>query len=717
MPYRSLLSGACAALALATALPALAQSPAPAPAVRPVPTAAPAATPATTASPATASTAFTYADMIVANRLADPQTSPDGHWVVYSVTTTDVAANKRTGSLWIKDLTTDGEPRRLPISDAGANTARWGSDGKLYFLSSRSGTSQIWRTDANGEAATQVTSLTLDVNAYRLSPAADKVAVSLAVFPDCADIACSVDRAKAVAADPSTGQVYDRMFVRHWDTWADGTQNHLFVQSIGADGAATGTPVMVTRGFDGDTPSKPFGDESEFTFTPNGDAIVFSAREAGKSEPWSTNFDLYRTEGLTDGGNFENLTEDNDAWDTGPVFSPDGDTLAYRAMARPGFEADKFAIFLRDVATGQTRQIAANWDRSADSLQWSKDGNTLYTTAGDVGQTRLFSIDVRNGVVVPVSGPGHVAAFALTPSGFVYAQDSLTSPADLYVKTYRGREMPHRITDVNPQLAAKTFGEAEQFTFAGWNGEEVHGYVIKPAGYVEGQKYPVAFLIHGGPQGSFGNSWSSRWNPQTYAGAGYAVVMIDFHGSTGYGQAFTDAISEHWGDRPLEDLQKGWAAAQAKYSFLDGGNACALGASYGGYMINWIAGQWPDAFKCLVNHDGVFDINGMAYGTEELWFTEWEYGGTQYDNPDGYDRFNPINHVAKWKTPMLVVQGDLDFRIPTSQGLSTFTALQRRGIDSRLVVFPNENHWVLKPANSQQWHNEVFGWLDRYLGE
>ncbi|RYG11525.1 MAG: S9 family peptidase, partial [Caulobacteraceae bacterium] len=435
--------------------------------------------------------------------------------------------------------------------EGGANTARWGSDGKLYFLSGRSGTSQVWRADADGTNPTQVTSVALDVNAYRLSPDASKVAVSLAVFPDCADIACTVDRAKAVADDPATGQVYDRMFVRHWDTWNDGTQNHLFV--INTDGS--GAPVQVTRGFDGDTPSKPFGDESEFTFTPDNQSIVFSAREAGQSEPWSTNFDLYQV-AISAPGELTNLTDANDAWDTGPVFSPDGRTLAYRAMARPGFEADKYAIFLRDVASGETRQVAADWDRSADTLQWSRDGRTLYTTAGDVGQTRLFSIDTRRGTVVPITGEGHVSAFQQTPSGFVFAQDTLRRPSELFVKTFRGREMPRQITNANPQLDDKAFGEAEQFSFPGWNGETVHGYVIKPANYVEGQKYPVAFLIHGGPQGSFGNSWSYRWNPSSYAGAGYAVVMIDFHGSTGYGQAFTDSISQHWGDRPFEDLQK-----------------------------------------------------------------------------------------------------------------------------------------------------------------
>ncbi|CAN5402297.1 S9 family peptidase [soil metagenome] len=697
MRYRSILSVALAALVLGAGA-AAAQVP---------------AAVATVATPATPN-AFTYEDMIVANRLADPQVSADGRWLVYSVTTTDVAANKRTGSLWIQDLTSGAPARRLGISDDGANTARWGPDGKLYFLSTKSGSSQVWRANADGTGARQVTTLPTDVNAYRLSPQGDKLVVSLAVYPDCIDLTCSVNRAKEAAERTSTGQVYDRMFVRHWDTWNDHTQNHLFVVPISASGAG-GDPVWITHGFDGDNPSKPFGDESEFTFAPDGQSVIFSARLAGHSEPWSTNFDIWRTNGLTGDGTFANLTADNKAWDAGAVFSPDGKTMAYRAMARPGFEADKFAIMLMDVATGAKRQIAANWDRSADGLQWSADGKTLYTTAADVGQNPLFAIDVASGQVVPITGPGHVSAFVQTPSGFVFAQDSLTSSGELYAKTFRGREMPAQLTHLNPQIEAKTFGEAEQFTFAGWHGEEVHGYVIKPAGYVEGRKYPVAFLIHGGPQGSFGNGWSFRWNPETYAGAGYAVVMIDFHGSTGYGQAFTDAISQHWGDRPFEDLQKGWAAAQSKYSFLDGDNACALGASYGGYMINWIAGNWPNEFKCLVNHDGVFDTFGMGYSSEELWFTEWEYGGTPWENPRGYQEFNPANHVEDWKTPMLVVQGDHDFRIPTAQGLSTFTALQRRGIDSRLIVFPNENHWVLKPANSVQWHTEVFGWLDKYL--
>ena len=707
MRHRSLLS-TCAALAMLTAAPAWAETAVPA-AVPDIQAAAPAA------QAAQAGTPFTSETRIDLNRLSDPQVSPDGKWVLYSVQTTDMAANRRTGHIWMRAVDGSGEPRRLAISDGGANTARWGSDGRIYFLSGRSGSSQLWRAEADGSNPAQVTDLPTDVNAYRLSPQADRVMVSLAVYPGAADLNAAVQEAARDGERKSTGMTFSRMFVRHWDTWNDHTQNHLFALSIGADGRASGDPVWVTKGFDGDTPSKPFGDESEFTFTPDGQGVVFSARQAGMTEPWSTNFDLYRAD-LSGNGRFENLTDANDAWDTGPVFSPDGKTLAYRAMSRPGFEADRYDIMLRDVATGQTRRVAPEWDRSADSLKWSADGRTLYVTAGDVGQTRIFAVNIQRDSVVPVTGPGHVSAFELTPTGIVFAQDALDRPSDLWFKTYRGREAPRRLTEVNPELASMTFGQAEQFSFPGWNGETVHGYVIKPADYVEGRQYPVAFLIHGGPQGSFGNSWSYRWNPETYAGAGYAVVMIDFHGSTGYGQAFTDSISQHWGDRPLEDLQKGWAYALSTYGFLNGDRACALGASYGGYMVNWIAGKWNTPWKCLVNHDGVFDIRGMGYATEELWFTEWEYGGTQYENPEGYEAFNPVHFVDQWRVPMLVVQGDLDYRIPTAQGLSTFTALQRRGIKSRLLVFPNENHWVLKPQNSLQWHNEVFNWLYNYIG-
>jgi dipeptidyl aminopeptidase/acylaminoacyl peptidase len=440
---------------------------------------------------------------------------------------------------------------------------------------------------------------------------------------------------------------------------------------------------------------------------------VFNARIAGKTEAWSTNFDIY-TVPAAGGAAPRNITADNNAWDTKGVYSPDGRTIAYLAMSRPGFEADRFHIVLHDVATGNKRHIAEAWDRSPGSVQWSADGKALIADAEDIGQHRLFSIDVASGKVTPLTDKGSVGAFDLRRDTLAYTQASLASGAQLFALKLGGK--PRQLTSQNSErLADVRFGQYEQFSFTGANGDTVYGHVMKPWNAEPGKKYPVAFLVHGGPQGSFGNGWSYRWNPQVYAGAGYATVFIDFHGSTGYGQKFTDAISGDWGGKPLEDLQKGLAAAAARFPWLDSGNACALGASYGGYMMNWIEGNWPDAFKCIVNHDGVFDTRGMAYSTEEQWFTDWENGGAHFAVPENHERFNPVNHVNKWKTPMLVVQGDLDFRIPTAQGLSTFTALQRRGIESKFLFFPDENHWVLKPANSVLWHHTVIGWLDQHL--
>jgi dipeptidyl aminopeptidase/acylaminoacyl peptidase len=659
---------------------------------------------------------FTAKDMASLDRLSDPRVSPDGRYVLYSVRTLDYPANRAANSLWIADLKARMLPRRLQISDGGASSGRWSADGKtIYFSSSRtSGTEQVFRTDVMGETATQVTKAPFDVQAFRVAPDGKTIVVGQAVFPDCADLACTEGRLAAKTATKATGVVYDRLFVRHWDTWADGTKNHLFAWTLGPDGAATGQPIDLMKGFDGDTPTKPYGGDDDFTISPDGRTLTFSAKVAGKDEAWTTNYDVWSVP-LDGSAKPRNLTEANKAWDTAPVYSADGKWAAYRAMKRPGFEADRFGIIVRDLATGQARELAPTWDRSADAIAWSRDGKTIYATALDVGQGKLFAIAVKSGKVTPLTGEGHVGAFDVGPSGLVYASDSLKSPSELYMTVPKGG--PVKVASVSSEaLKDVAWGEPEQFDFKGWNDETVHGFVLKPANYDAAKKYPVAFLIHGGPQGSFSNGWSYRWNPQVYANAGYAVVMVDFHGSTGYGQAFTDAISQHWGDRPLEDLQKGWAAALSKYSFLDGDRACALGASYGGYMVNWIAGNWNAPWKCLVNHDGVFDTRAMGYSTEELWFTEWENGGAPWQPNTTYETFNPALHVDKWVKPQLVVQGQLDYRIPVEQGLATFTALQRKGVPSKLLYFPNENHWVLKAQNSVQWHKEVLDWLDQWTG-
>jgi dipeptidyl aminopeptidase/acylaminoacyl peptidase len=658
-------------------------------------------------------------DLANFERVSSPALSPDGRKVVFAVRSTDYAANKGVTALYLEDLHARdaAPPVRFSPEGMNVNSPAFSADGRtIYFLSAKSGSMQLWAQPVAGGDPLRVSDFPVDVNAYKLSPDGRRVALSLDVFADCEDLACTRKRLDDADEDKASGRIYDRVFIRHWDTWSDLRRSQLFVLDIEANTKSSGLLVAVSKGIDGDVPSKPFGDAEEFNWSPDSKWIAFNAREAGKGEPWSTNFDIFLAP--ADGSAPpRNLTKANPAWDAAPVFSADGRTLYYRAMKRPGFEADRFGLMAMDLASGATREIAPAWDRSADNIRVSADGRRLYSTAPDLGQHPLFAVDIASGKVTRIAADGTISAFDLRGDSLVFVRDSLEPPGVLFGARADGSAVRKLSVNNDAKLAAIAWGEPEQFTFTGWNDETVHGYVLKPANYVPGRKYPVAFLIHGGPQGSFGNGWSYRWNPQTYAGQGFAVVMVDFHGSYGYGQAFEDAISQHWGDRPLEDLQKGWAAALAKYDFLDGDRACALGASYGGYMVNWIAGNWPQPWKCLVTHDGIFDNRMMAYSTEELWFNEWENGGTPWTPSVAarIEKFNPVNFVQNWRVPILVVHGEQDFRIPYDQGIAVFTAAQRRGIESKLLVFPDENHWVLKPRNSVLWHDTVNAWLHRHL--
>jgi dipeptidyl aminopeptidase/acylaminoacyl peptidase len=661
-------------------------------------------------------------DLVRLERISEPAASRDGRHVAYTLRTTDMQANKGRTGVWLLDVRNPGQPAlRLTDIAANADSAEWSADGRhVYYLSNRSGSSQVWRSDPVTRDAVQITHLPLDVGSFRLSPRADRLLVSLDVFTDCADLACTQQRLDASAHDPAHGRLYDTLFARHWDSWSDGRRSQLFAVALDAAGVASGAPRSLSGHLDGDVPGKPFGGREDYAFSPDGSTVAFSVRAVSPGEPWSTNFDIYKVD--VDGGEPQNLTADNPAWDGQPAFSPDGSTLAYLAMSRPGFESDRFQLMLLDLKSGARRALTQGWDRSISSFAWAPDGRSLIATADHLGQRPLWSIDVATGRPTAITGEGEVEGFTVAGKQVFYTRSDLAHPADLFevdARPARAAQQPDRrpqqLTHLNEAaLAQRAVGAYEQFSFPGWNNETVYGYLVKPVDFHADRHYPLAFVVHGGPQGSMGNVWHWRWNAETLAGAGYAVVMIDFHGSTGYGQAFTDSISGDWGGKPLEDLKLGLAAALTRYPWLDADRMCALGGSYGGYMMNWIAGQWPDRFKCLVTHDGIFDNRSMYYSTEELWFPEWENGGPEYLNPAGYARHNPIDYVSRWKTPTLVIHGALDYRVPDAQGIAVYTALQRRGVPSELLYFPDENHWVLKPANSVQWYATTIDWMNRW---
>jgi dipeptidyl aminopeptidase/acylaminoacyl peptidase len=650
---------------------------------------------------------FTVDDMLSFQRVSDPSASPDGKLVAFTVATPDLDANKQAKDVWL--AATDGSFTRRLTSDPAADTsARFSADGRsVYFLSSRSGSMQVWRIAVDGGEATQVTSLPVDVGGVQPFSDGKRLLLSLDVYPEAGSLEESAKRAHEVETSKQKVRAYDQLPVRHWDSWDDGTRTHLFVLAEGSR-----DPIDLLKGLPYDAPTKPFGDLKEVAISKDGSEIVFTSKMVGREDAWSTNLDLWV---VPSNGSAKprSLTSGNLATDTLPVFSHDGSKLAYLAMARPGFEADRLRITVLDWKTKKATTIAEAWDRSAQELVWSKDDHTLFTTADDTGKHPVFAIDVASGKVSALVDRGTSADVSVAGDRLVFAHNDLQHPDELWTADFKGGRA-HPITHLNDaKVAAINWGETEQFSFTGAKGDKVYAWLAKPPGVAAGAHVPVAFLIHGGPQGSFGDHFHYRWNPEVFAGHGYATIAIDFHGSTGYGQAFTDAIRDDWGGGPFEDLMKGLDAALAKYPFLDKDHMAALGASYGGYMINWINGK-TDRFKALVCHDGNLDETLAYYQTEELWFPEWEHKGLPWENPDGYARQSPMNLVKNWKTPTLVVHGGKDYRIVDAQGLATFTALQRRGIPSRFLYFPEENHWVLKPAHSKRWHEEVLAWIDKF---
>ncbi len=669
--------------------------------------------------------AMTIDNLLGVKSVSDPQVSPDGKWIVYVVSELDRSTDKSNSDLYLIPFE-GGEPKRLTTSDASDNHPRWSPDGKtIAFVSTRGGSAQVWLLPIDGGEARPLTKLPIDVSGPIWSPTGDQIALTAKVYPGkTPEETAEIDEKKG--KEKSKVKIYDKLMVRHWDEWDDGKRSHLFVVELG-----TGKAKDLTPKFDANIPPAPFGGSSDYAFSPNGRELAFTA-EPLKYMAWSTNTDVWIVS--TSGNEPANLTEDNPGADGQPAYSPDGDYLAFVSQARAGFEADKWALKVRDRSTGEASDVTAAIDRSVQSFGWGGSHEVkkpfeatvrdLFAVLDDSG-----SITIRKLSILP-DGDGHIFvneppkgisggvnnSIQVVPNngGLVFVHGQSDAPNEIY-RALPGDAGPIALTHHNaPLLAQLDLHRVEGFTFKGADGDNVSGWVLKPPGFDPSKKYPVVFLIHGGPQGAWHDEWHNRWNYQMFAAPGYALVAINPRGSTGYGQEFTDQISRDWTGRVFEDLNKGLDHALKTYSFLDGSKVAAAGGSFGGFMVNWIAGH-SDRFAALISHAGVFDLPSMYGTTEELWFAEWEFGGPPWAGSKIYGDQTPSAFVENFKTPTLVIHGALDFRVPDAQGLGMFTSLQRKGVPSRYVFFPDEGHWITKPANRIVWWREVHDWLAKFL--
>jgi dipeptidyl aminopeptidase/acylaminoacyl peptidase len=652
--------------------------------------------------------ALTPPDLMKLARLSDPQLSPDGKLVVYTSSRDSAGTNNGNSDLWIVPVQ-GGEPRRLTDHPQADSRPRWSPDGKVIgFVSRRGGTPQVYAIDPSGGEPRHLTALETGVESFAWV-GNDRLLVVSEVYPECqgrkppaASVVCNKQKAEQ-AGKPSAARAYDHLLFRHWDAWEDGKRSHLFVVSL--DG---GEAVDLTLG-DKDVPPYGLSGPDGFAVSPDGKEICF-ARNDDPVPALSTNADLFVVPST---GGPERKLPASPGYDGAPAYSPDGRSIAFRSQARAGYEADRWRLMVYDRASGAVRELTAGFDRQVESFVWSPDSSTLYFTAGDDARDPLFAVSAAGGPVRRLSqgtfgdlSTGGDGRFVVTTSV------ALTHPAEV-VRIGVDGAAPTRLTHVNDAVL-HPFGlrDGESVTYEGAAGRTVQAWIVRPPDFDPAKKYPLLVLIHGGPQGVWSDSWTYRWNAQVFAAAGYVVFQPNPRGSTGWGQAFVDDVNRDWGGLAYEDVMRGTDFAEA-LPYVEKGRTTAAGASYGGYMVNWIAGH-TDRFKALVSHDGIFDLASMSGATEELWFTDWEFGGPFWEKPEVYAKHSPSAYVKNFKTPTLVVHGELDYRVPIEQGFGMFTALQRRGVPSRLVVFPDENHWVLKPLNSIRWYQEVLDWLGRW---
>ncbi|MGO8898656.1 MAG: S9 family peptidase [Isosphaeraceae bacterium] len=656
--------------------------------------------------------ALTIDDLLAIKSVSDPQISPDGESVVYVVSELDRTTDKTDSSLWLI-ATAGGEPKRLTTAPGTNNHPRWSPDGKtLAFVSSRGGSAQVWLLPIEGGEARQLTKLPIDVAGPIWSPRGDRIAFAAEVYPGTTpEQTAAKDKEKE--ASKSKVRTFDHLMIRHWNAWDEGKKSHLFVVD-----ANTGVARDLTPKLEVNTPPAPFGGSTDYAWSPDGKELAFTA-EPVKDQAWSTNTDIWTVP--AGGGELKNLTASNPAADAQPSYSPDGTMLAYVSQARPGFESDLWVLRAWKRDGSETIDVSSYLDRPVQSYAW-RSANSLAAVIDSEGTEPIVTFrllepsenrDRMTGR--PVSG-GASSSISIGPEArtLAFVHHTADKPGEIYLWE-EGKPKPRALTSHNAALVSQLdLPAVEGFTFTGADHEQVHGWLLRPPGFDPNKTYPVAFLIHGGPQGAWHDEWHGRWNYQMFAAPGYAVVAINPRGSTGYGQKFTDQISQDWTGKVYEDLMKGLDFALEKYPFLDKTKLAAAGGSYGGFMVNWICGH-TDRFKALISHAGVFDLVSMYGTTEELWFPEWEYGGFPWDRAEHYRDRSPSAYARGFRTPTLVIHGALDFRVPDAQGLGMFTCLQRLGVPSRYVWFPDEGHWIAKPQNRIVWWREVQAWLAKYL--